>query len=672
MAREPGRNEPCPCGSGRKYKQCCLRAAESAGQARLAVRRAEARVIDAASAWALGRFGEPFFGQALGTFFLGAVPDAELEDIPEFNTMFQPWFALEFVGDPTVVDGRPDWPDQPTVRHWLDTERPNLTTLERDWLEAACKSPMSALVVEAVEPGRSVDLRDILTGRRFHALEESGSRMLQPAFVLFTRVVTVGDVTVMLGAAPIAMPPEWQLRVIDWRDMTFGRRRTSRGDLVRYAEDIRELYLDLADGLYNPVPPQLRNTDGDEVAFTTLQYTLSIPAADAYVRLVPLATMGKDIHEDGVVRDRDGRVTSATLSWLKPGNAQHRTWDNTILGTLRLAADTLTAEVNSVARADRIAAEFAERLGAGAALVSRSALDVATALAERAEARAAGKLDDEPDAEPRPPEFAEMEDELFRQHAMEWIDTEVPALGGITPRAAVRTLAGRERVEALVAGFARGRDGFRPAVERALADMRRELRLDEPAAGDFETYTLKVTLIGIRPPVWRRLEAPADLTLAQLHRVLQAALGWTGSHLHIFVHDGVAYGDSRRDLDLGCSNEKTTRLRDLLWEAKDSMEYEYDFGDGWRHRIVLESSRAAADWQPPRLLAGKRARPPEDVGGIGGYADFCEAMARPDHPEHQAMFEWYGRPFDPNAFDLDEAGAAVARLRLRPLKPRRR
>jgi hypothetical protein len=381
--------------------------------------------------------------------------------------------------------------------------------------------------------------------------------------------------------------------------------------------------------------------------------------------------MGHDVHEDDVVCDPDGRVTKATLSWLKPGNAQHRDWDNTILGTLHLGDGTLVAEVNSRARADRLAAEIAERLGAGAVLVSRTSADIASMLGERAAARAAGELDeldedDEAGADPRPPEFDEIEDALFRQHTLAWIDMKVPALGGITPKVAVRTRAGRERVDALLAGFSRGPDASRPAAQQALADVRRALKLDEPEAGDVELCILKVTLTGVRPPVWRRLEVPADLTLAQLHRVLQAAMGWTDSHLHMFMHDGVAYGDSRRDLDLGCLNEKTTRLSDLLWEPKDWMEYEYDFGDGWRHRIVLESSRGVAEWQPPRLLAGKRACPPEDVGGLGGYEDFCEAMAQPAHPEHQALVEWHGRPFDPNAFDLEAASAALAKLRLRP------
>jgi hypothetical protein len=196
--------------------------------------------------------------------------------------------------------------------------------------------------------------------------------------------------------------------------------------------------------------------------------------------------------------------------------------------------------------------------------------------------------------------------------------------------------------------------------------MRRELGLDASTAGDLELFTLKVTLTGVRPPVWRRLEVPADLTLARLHRVLQAAMGWTDSHLHLFEHEGVRYGDTRRDLDLGCVNEKTTRLSDLLSDAKDSMGYDYDFGDGWRHRIVLESSRLVPAWQPPRVLAGKRACPPEDVGGLGGYMEFREAMSREDHPDHEALLNWYGQPFDPNAFDLQAAGAAVAKLRIKP------
>jgi hypothetical protein len=179
------------------------------------------------------------------------------------------------------------------------------------------------------------------------------------------------------------------------------------------------------------------------------------------------------------------------------------------------------------------------------------------------------------------------------------------------------------------------------------------------------SYRLKVTLLGVRPPVWRRVETPADVTLAQLHRILQIAMGWTDSHLHQFEQDGLLYGESDPEFGLDRVSEARTPLSGVLQRAKDAIDYEYDFGDGWLHRVVLEAVSEADESRAPRVLAGKGACPPEDVGGIGGYANFLEAMADPRHPEHREYREWHGAAFDPTAFDLDAVNAGLARLRLK-------
>lgn len=180
-------------------------------------------------------------------------------------------------------------------------------------------------------------------------------------------------------------------------------------------------------------------------------------------------------------------------------------------------------------------------------------------------------------------------------------------------------------------------------------------------------YQLKVTLRNSRPPIWRRVEVPAAITLYQLHQLLQDVMGWGGGHLHQFGRGQVYYGQPDRELGFHRENERRVRLRDVLVAPKDRMVYEYDFGDGWEHDVVLERvSRAAADVHYPRVVSGKRHCPPEDVGGIWGYARFCEAMADGRHPEHAEYLEWYGHTFDPEEFDLE-----AANLFLQPRAPRR-
>ena len=168
-------------------------------------------------------------------------------------------------------------------------------------------------------------------------------------------------------------------------------------------------------------------------------------------------------------------------------------------------------------------------------------------------------------------------------------------------------------------------------------------------------YRLKVTLRGSRPPIWRRIEVPANVTLLQLHEILQFAMGWTDSHLHLFRRGSTQYGRPDPEFEMQCEDERQVRVNDVLKKPKDRMVYEYDFGDGWEHDVVLESPKSSVSVGPKvRVVAGKGACPPEDVGGIGGYYAFVKAVKDPKHSEHQDMIEWCGEAFDPDAFDLDE------------------
>jgi hypothetical protein len=106
-------------------------------------------------------------------------------------------------------------------------------------------------------------------------------------------------------------------------------------------------------------------------------------------------------------------------------------------------------------------------------------------------------------------------------------------------------------------------------------------------------------------------------------------------------------------------NEKKMLLSQVLRRPKDSLVYEYDFGDGWEHSVVLERVfEAEAGGKYPNVVAGKRACPPEDCGGPGGYAEMLEVLADEKHPEHEERVEWVGGSFDPEAFDRDEINRA--------------
>src|SRR5664280_2247736 len=142
---------------------------------------------------------------------------------------------------------------------------------------------------------------------------------------------------------------------------------------------------------------------------------------------------------------------------------------------------------------------------------------------------------------------------------------------------------------------------------------------------------INVALSGIRPLVWRRLLVPSEFTLARLHRVLQVAMGWKDCHLHRFVLDGKAYSDPQFDLD-NVHDERKTALGDLLCAPGTCLIYEYDFGDNWKHELLLEETAdESAEQRFPMCIDGARACPPEDCGGPFGYADLLRILKNPKH-----------------------------------------
>ncbi len=183
--------------------------------------------------------------------------------------------------------------------------------------------------------------------------------------------------------------------------------------------------------------------------------------------------------------------------------------------------------------------------------------------------------------------------------------------------------------------------------------------------------TLKITLVGAKPPIWRRVQVPGGISLGQLHDVIQIAMGWTDSHLHQFEQNRIYFGPPDRDIEWQRRNERRVRVDEVLSRVGDRIDYEYDFGDSWTHAIVLERiDDASAAPAGAVLLKARGACPPEDCGGIGGFWRFLEILDDPDDPEHAAMLEWYGGPFDRAAVDIAGVNARLHALRLREVPQR--
>jgi Plasmid pRiA4b ORF-3-like protein len=175
----------------------------------------------------------------------------------------------------------------------------------------------------------------------------------------------------------------------------------------------------------------------------------------------------------------------------------------------------------------------------------------------------------------------------------------------------------------------------------------------------------RVSLDDIEPRIWRRIQMPESFTLKQLHRVIQIVMGWQDGHLHEFSLSDKRYGDPNQEDEESVIDECTVRLRDLPLSIGGYIGYAYDFGDDWQHQLVLVVLEKTLVPNPesiyPACIAGERSAPPEDVGGAGGYAEFPEAIADPDHEEHDATLEWVGGHFDPEAFSVTEVNERLRR-----------
>lgn len=169
----------------------------------------------------------------------------------------------------------------------------------------------------------------------------------------------------------------------------------------------------------------------------------------------------------------------------------------------------------------------------------------------------------------------------------------------------------------------------------------------------------KISLLDIEPTIWRRIQISDLCTFWDLHVAIQDVMGWLDYHLHHFemnysIEEGKHFMGIPDDEDYGVYKTLPGweyRVRDYLL-INEQFIYKYDYGDGWQHRVEYEGlHEKQPDVKYPICIAGERACPPEDVGGVPGYERFIEAIKTPRHPERQSLLEWVGGAYDPEQFN---------------------
>jgi hypothetical protein len=478
MTDTVGRNDPCPCGSGKKYKHCCLNAKVAFDLLWQRLRQAEGQVVNDTLEWVSKRYEHDLVGAAWAEFTLWQPWSGNPVEQPEFEAMFVPWLVFNWVPDEDSEEFQSDWPRRPLALEHLHNEGRHLGPFEKRFVEEMCKRHYSFYAVTGTEPGRSIALRDILTHREYKVLERQGSGTVTTGTVIFARVFEMDGVAIMCGCAPLMIPPHFHTRVIARREDLFHSDGPVSEELVHeYERELRQEYFAIAEAIRNPPMPELRNTDGDALVPTTLHFELYCTPGEAFEELKSLAI--EDI--DDPTLDAKGELTAVRFGWLEPGNKVHPEWENTILGSLSIKGKKLTAEVNSEQRAQQIRAEIEQRLGDRVVYKQAVVESIDKTLKEgrnRPETPDEHRRREESDRLHELPEVQEQLKKMIAQHWESWLDMEIPALANQTPRQAAQTPIGRERLEALLADYAwRGEQGTDPILRPDVAELRRQLGL---------------------------------------------------------------------------------------------------------------------------------------------------------------------------------------------------
>jgi hypothetical protein len=476
-----GRNDPCPCGSGKKYKRCCLE--QSAIYGLWAQKRDEFDELTRAMIRYVRDNHEDLALDAWKEFHLGKVT-RRFSWTADEQMIFMPYFLFHW--NPECVGRRKKaLPDGGVIaRSFLRANRFQLSDLQRQILDQAMKQPVSFYEVVTSKPGETFRLTDVLTGSQSDVIEQMASQQARPGDLLYGSVWTLSDITVLGCSAPIKIPLSLKAEIIGLRKMLRGRiarqkRPLDTEDLLRYADEIRATYLLIRDSFNTP--PRLCNTDGDPLVFHSL--TFQIESAESTFEALAVLAKGRSKEQflEQAEFDERGKLRSVSFDWLKKGNSKISSWDNTILGSIKISEGSLYAEVNSEKRAKRLRNEIEKRLGANVIhkeTVAQTVDEMATKSAKRN--NAGEKIDEETGDVLRDVEVRKQFQEIVQKQIEAWAYQKIPILGGRTPMQAVHDPDGREIVESLLLDWERRAEegvyqsGIRPdfnAVRKLLKVM---------------------------------------------------------------------------------------------------------------------------------------------------------------------------------------------------------
>jgi SEC-C motif len=488
MSRKIGRNEPCPCGSGRKYKACCLGRSSASDLEFDRASQAHESLTPKLLAFALNEIDPEIIPDALGDFTEREL-QGELSPDGPMSVLFLPWMLYNWVFELAPV-GKGKGFETTIAEMFFGKYAERLTADELELLNSNIGCPFSLCEVVEVKPGAGLRLFDLLRRIEYEVVERTSSNQLRRGEIIYCATSDLWGVKSNVAAGPYALQPTSKIEVLrlrKWIVEETGKDRITSAILDEFEFEIRALYLDLIRAMF--APPTLLNMDGHRLAPRKLIFEIA-SADKAFDALKNLAEgeSETELLSDAVVEN--GKIKKVEIPWLGgTGEARKRLGGPVLLGTVKIEETRLVVEVNSEERAATITALIEERLG-GSATYDKTVIEPmpsqARELLEGRKARGGVAADlslmengIRPLSDEGSAEMQRFLTERARLHWETWLDLPVPALDNMTPRKAAEVPEGRELLESLLLSF-ENRDHHPPddPFTPNVAELRRQLGMD--------------------------------------------------------------------------------------------------------------------------------------------------------------------------------------------------
>ncbi len=467
-----GRNDVCVCGSGKKYKKCCIASSiiTTLDFEWKHIRQTEGSVVDKhLLPYIFDILPPEIFKTALEDFLPKTLPE-ELDEEHFLSQFGMPWILFNWIAE-EPFDNIDFDATQTIAMNYYQRYQQKLNNKEKLFIQAMNSTHYSFYSILDVEPEKTITIKDLLLDTVRTIKEKQGTHYLKKGDIVFSRVLEIEDQSIFVGMAPMVIPAKGHIELVEFKNWLIAENDNNaitEFSLSRELDwDILNYFFEIVDTLYHPKMPTLLNTDGDLLVFSKSQFKLEMPIEEALRRLLPM-TLSKDYDEffDTAQKSKNGQITRIEFPWLKKGNKKHKNWENTVLGQIIIEKNKLILETNSEKRTEKGKKLLLKYLG--------NNIQFQNTLLETPKQKLASIPENKEHFSMLPqdmlPEIQEHMQTIAQNYWEGWFDEPIPALDNQTPIQASQSQGGREKLEALLTYY--------EYIDNQRSDSQQHLKVD--------------------------------------------------------------------------------------------------------------------------------------------------------------------------------------------------